>query len=372
MGAGLDAALSRLEEIDPERPAVDLPAAEAAFRDHLDRARLQVPFVWLERGFFAELQFRPDQHPIANPSGFPWGEKRTPGPGPESSFRKWTAAKAYRAMLLDGGAVLATYVLPLRHRCGRADRVLYEQLRLDGIFTTGRIVFSTAPSTTMPSTAMPSTAMPSTAMNNTGPICFSVLRLAMAGVDGIHDGAWEPLLDACLAGLWTIVVDDDQVLLIPRPAIRLDNRDRLHHDTQAAVDWGTERAYYVHGIAVPAKVFEHPESLTAKEIAQATNIEVRRVMLDRFGLDRFMRESGAKRLHADDRGELYEYQFPQLNRWQQEEPLRMVKVINSTPETDGTTKSYWLRVPPDVQTAREAVAWTFGRNGAEYAPAVET
>jgi len=46
----------------------------------------------------------------------------------------------------------------------------------------------------------------------------------------------------------------------------------------------------------------------------------------------------------------------------------MVEVHNSTPEPDGTRKTYYLRVPPTTRTAREAVAWTFGMSGTEYRP----
>ena len=46
----------------------------------------------------------------------------------------------------------------------------------------------------------------------------------------------------------------------------------------------------------------------------------------------------------------------------------MVKVINSTAEADGTHKEYFLRVPPAITTAQEAVAWTFSMNSEEYQP----
>jgi hypothetical protein len=50
----------------------------------------------------------------------------------------------------------------------------------------------------------------------------------------------------------------------------------------------------------------------------------------------------------------------------------MVEVLNSTPEPDGTRKTYFLRVPPNLRTAREAVAWTFGLAGSQYRPERET
>jgi hypothetical protein len=62
-----------------------------------------------------------------------------------------------------------------------------------------------------------------------------------------------------------------------------------------------------------------------------------------------------------------------------DEPLVMVKVINSTPELDGSSKPYFLRVHPELRvllrdrvgdaqalTPLNAVASTFGLTGAEY------
>jgi hypothetical protein len=39
---------------------------------------------------------------------------------------------------------------------------------------------------------------------------------------------------------------------------------------------------------------------------------------------------------------------------------------------DGSFKRYWLRVPPSVQTAPEAMAWTFDMPAEDYAPTIET
>jgi hypothetical protein len=50
----------------------------------------------------------------------------------------------------------------------------------------------------------------------------------------------------------------------------------------------------------------------------------------------------------------------------------MVEVINSTPEPDGSRRTYFLRVPPDTETAREGVAWTFGLTPEEYQPLLQT
>ena len=67
-------------------------------------------------------------------------------------------------------------------------------------------------------------------------------------------------------------------------------------------------------------------------------------------------------IHSDELGDLYRADVPD------DEPLVMVRVLNSTPEPDGTYKPYWLRVPPGMTRASDAVAWTFGfENAAQYA-----
>jgi hypothetical protein len=50
----------------------------------------------------------------------------------------------------------------------------------------------------------------------------------------------------------------------------------------------------------------------------------------------------------------------------------MVEVREATPHPDGRPKHHWLRVPPTMTTAHEAVAWTFGLAAQECAPQIET
>lgn len=55
-----------------------------------------------------------------------------------------------------------------------------------------------------------------------------------------------------------------------------------------------------------------------------------------------------------------------------EEDTVFVEVINGTVEADGKRKHYYLRVPPNMKTARQAVAWTYGLEEHEYNPEVRT
>ena len=158
-------------------------------------------------------------------------------------------------------------------------------------------------------------------------------------------------------------------IVTPPPShLHRDAATRLHREDGPAVQypdgWGL---YAWHGASVPAQVIEAPDTLTAPQITAEPNAEVRRVMLERFGATRYLREVGAKRVQGDDYGDLYRVARPD------DSDLVMVQVTNSTPELDGTPKTYWLRVPPQIQSARHAVAWTFGLERPEdYLPVVET
>ena len=129
-----------------------------------------------------------------------------------------------------------------------------------------------------------------------------------------------------------------------------------------------------HGVRTTKKVIEAPQLLTVDEIESETNAEIKRVMIERFGQAKYLLESGAKEIHRDDFGTLYQKEI------KDDEPLVMVKVVNSTPEPDGSMKDYFLRVDPQLRIlfgdkkgqtqkmiALNAVASTFGMTGSEYA-----
>lgn len=149
--------------------------------------------------------------------------------------------------------------------------------------------------------------------------------------------------------------------------ILIDSRNRPHCDSGPSHRWRDGWSlYHVHGVRVPANIIEQPESITVQRIENESNAEVRRVMIERYGQSRYLTDSGATRIHADHFGELYRKPIAG------DEPLLMVKVRNSTPEPDGSVKDYFIRVPPDMTSAQEAVAWTFGLDKREYDPSVET
>lgn len=177
---------------------------------------------------------------------------------------------------------------------------------------------------------------------------------------------YRPFIAAYEAGLWLFWVLEDSVLAVARPALKT-REGQLHCEDGPAVAWaGGARYFFWRGVRVPEKAILAPDRLTGAEILAERNLEVQRVMLDRFGYDRLVLDTGAAPVHADEFGVLYRI------RLSRRQTIMLVHVTNATPEPDGTRRRYFLRVPPDVRTAHEAVAWTFGLRPEEYRPAAET
>lgn len=188
----------------------------------------------------------------------------------------------------------------------------------------------------------------------------------------------ELLIDARLeiarsAGPWWAL--EGLAIVSERPLVqRRDDRSRPHRADAAAVAWPDgDEVYAWHGVRVEPWVITDPARITVEAIDAEQNAEVRRVLVEQFGEDRLVREGGAQLIHEDGTGRLWERPIgPQFGWGRRDESLVMVEVTNSTPEPDGTRKTYFLRVPPLIRKARDAVAWTFGLDGTEYEPQVET
>jgi len=147
----------------------------------------------------------------------------------------------------------------------------------------------------------------------------------------------------------------------------VDPQRRLHNSSGPAIAFtDSYKLYSWHGVTVPASIICDPEAITFESITNEQNLEVRRVLIERYGQVRYLKDAGAVVADSDASGTLYMCTFPD------DEPLMMVEVKNATPEPDGSFRTYFLRVPPQMASARQAVAWTFGLSEKEYAPNIET
>jgi hypothetical protein len=108
--------------------------------------------------------------------------------------------------------------------------------------------------------------------------------------------------------------------------------------------WGT---YAVHGVTVPENVILHPDKITLEEINKEQNAEVRRVMWEKYGFRRYLKDTCARLVDAD------------LESPQQGAAPRALMQLKTGEKylvvTDGSTgRSYYLLVPGNVSTCRQA------------------
>jgi hypothetical protein len=198
---------------------------------------------------------------------------------------------------------------------------------------------------------------------------------------GQHDlaflGAYEYLRNALgfreetapLLGLWQVAMNtgwlqphEHVCWLAERPRLlRGDPQNRLHCASGPALGFGDGWSVWAwKGVEVPHWLIEQPERITLAAIDGEENVQVRRCMIEIMTPERFVKLGGALRVAEDETGILWRKIWLSYDAW------AAVEVINATPEADGTHKHYFLQVPPDMRTAREAVAWTYGLTPRAY------
>jgi hypothetical protein len=147
---------------------------------------------------------------------------------------------------------------------------------------------------------------------------------------------------------------------------------RLHRDDGPAVVWPDGWGVWaIHGVRVPQRVVEAPETLTAAEILAEPNVEVRRVMIERFGYGRLLAETDAALVDADV-DEVGNARELRLIAVADDEDIVLVRVVNSTREPTGEFREFLIRVAPTCRTCLEAVAWTFDVAPEDYELAAQS
>ena len=155
----------------------------------------------------------------------------------------------------------------------------------------------------------------------------SVRDSVMASVNqsgyGQHDANWlgfyDFFKDACaleeetqkLIGMWQISKNagwwfpHEKICWISERhnILNRDGMGRLHSSTKPSVQYPDGWAIYAwHGVRVPEKVILFPESITLQEIEKELNLEIQRIMIERYGADKYLEEVKAEELDCDNLG----------------------------------------------------------------------
>ena len=174
----------------------------------------------------------------------------------------------------------------------------------------------------------------------------------------IHQALLNEMVSGYLSG-------SEQAWLVCKPIrLEFDEQGRLHSASGKCLQfrdgWG---GYAWHGVLVPEKLIMHPEEVTREDWLQEHDLEVRRVIQERLGNDRFVELVGGRCIDTGTRGNLIEVDLGSDS----EGVAHYVQVRDAS-----TQRQYYLRVPPSIRRADEAVAWTFGLDEQDYQPRQET
>jgi uncharacterized protein DUF6745 len=174
---------------------------------------------------------------------------------------------------------------------------------------------------------------------------------------GVGVGGWWLFRGACI--------------ITERPTtLHRDGAGRLHCDIGPAIAYPDNWAIHAwHGTRIPSWFIEEKHRITPDAIEAEENAELRRVMLEIFGFDKYMEARGARLIAEDECLGLPRQPFEIDLRG---ERIRVLRVVNGTLEADGRRRQFHLGVPLECNTPHGAVAWSYGRPPTEYREALRT
>lgn len=170
--------------------------------------------------------------------------------------------------------------------------------------------------------------------------------------------------------------------VMERPVMLKRNENkRLHNPDGPALLYKDGFALYrYNGTRIPQThryLITSPEQITVEKIDNEENLELKRVMIERFGMKRYIEEGGAELINEDEYGIARHKSVKG-----QSKKLTTVEVI------DGTNRDevFVMEVDPDGRplfedgsfgssqevTAHNLTASTFGKRGEQYHPLIET
>lgn len=214
-----------------------------------------------------------------------------------------------------------------------------------------------------------------------------VLGLRLSSHDNYY--SWE---QASIHGGFRIVHEEFCIVSDFPSRLRIDEDNRPHCEDGPSHLWRDGWAlYYWHGVNVTEQIICRPQTLTVEQIRTEMNVEVRRVMIERIGWERYCQMAGMKVIHRDS----LESAFPAIpvsevieagNRLivsyrdgiEEAElveateikdfsnrPLRFVRVTDPS-----TGRQYTIRVAHNETRCYAAIGSTFGMTEKQYKKSV--
>ena len=147
-------------------------------------------------------------------------------------------------------------------------------------------------------------------------------------------------------------------LICDRPLhIRFDSENRLHAEGESAIGFADGYSlYFHHGVKLPEQYGKvHPDFWEAQWILDEENSELRRLLIERIGYDRICQQLQAVELDSWQEYTLLKIDFADDTRFDYEPHAIPAYLLKMTCPSTGHIHA--LRVPPEVESAKEAIRW---------------
>lgn len=166
---------------------------------------------------------------------------------------------------------------------------------------------------------------------------------------------WE---QAAIEGSFRVMHEEFCIVSDFPEIIKVDTENRPHCENGPSHRWRDGWSlYHWHGVSVPAEWIEDRASLTPEIALTWQNIEQRRAACEILGWGSILAALDARVIDEDgdpEIGTLVDVDLPGSGR------ERFLRVLC------GTGREFALPVPPEMKTALEAQAWTWGLDSASF------
>ncbi|CBN57009.1 MULTISPECIES: DUF6745 domain-containing protein [Kamptonema] len=173
--------------------------------------------------------------------------------------------------------------------------------------------------------------------------CISILNFKY------EDEKWS-VVQSLVKNCGWIFPYDKICYVCDRPRILcFDSQERLHAEGSAAIQFADGFSVYAyHGVRLPEQYGKvHPQQWRSEWLLSEDNAEVRRVLIQGIGYNRICQELAAVELDI-----WQEYTLLKIDNNVDVEAIYLLKMT-----CPSTGHIHVLRVPPDVESAREAIRW---------------
>lgn len=160
----------------------------------------------------------------------------------------------------------------------------------------------------------------------------------------------EAIVSSCGWTWW----QKDVCVISDRPeSIHRDQEGRLHNASGPAMKYRDGWSIYAyHGVRVPEFVITHPESIAIDNIKDQSNAEIRRVMIERYGYERYIAD--ANMTLVDNCDETHPLKGLRTAKLFNDGDITILDMLNSTPEPDGSVRRYIVPIDPNAYDGRAA------------------